>query len=68
MEKFDFGGPSRTGNSRLGELVLGWLRGDLKERGPREGLQRGGGQSGQSRTYENLEGRGGYGHEKRVEE
>ncbi|KAI6090798.1 P-loop containing nucleoside triphosphate hydrolase protein [Hypoxylon rubiginosum] len=24
-----------TGNSRLGELVLGWLRDDLKERGPR---------------------------------
>ncbi|XXH00223.1 hypothetical protein Hte_006565 [Hypoxylon texense] len=24
-----------TGNSRLGELVLGWLRADLKERGPR---------------------------------
>lgn len=24
-----------TGNSRLGELVLGWLRADLKDRGPR---------------------------------
>ncbi|KOS18485.1 putative ABC transporter ATP-binding protein [Escovopsis weberi] len=24
-----------TGNSRLGELVMGWLRQDLKERGPR---------------------------------
>ncbi|KAF7562800.1 hypothetical protein G7046_g1338 [Stylonectria norvegica] len=24
-----------TGNSRLGELVLGWLRQDLKDRGPR---------------------------------
>lgn len=24
-----------TGNSRLGELVMGWLREDLKERGPR---------------------------------
>jgi CCR4-NOT complex subunit CAF16 len=24
-----------TGNSRLGELVLGWLRDDLRERGPR---------------------------------
>ncbi|RYC64410.1 hypothetical protein CHU98_g1775 [Xylaria longipes] len=24
-----------TGNSRLGELVLGWLREDLKDRGPR---------------------------------
>ncbi|KAH7152387.1 P-loop containing nucleoside triphosphate hydrolase protein [Dactylonectria estremocensis] len=29
-----------TGNSRLGELVLGWLRADLKERGPRSGLNR----------------------------
>ena len=28
-------GKSTTGNSRLGELVLGWLRDDLKERGPR---------------------------------
>ncbi|KAI4865340.1 P-loop containing nucleoside triphosphate hydrolase protein [Hypoxylon rubiginosum] len=28
-------GGLNTGNSRLGELVLGWLRTDLKERGPR---------------------------------
>ncbi|RGP62176.1 atpase [Fusarium sporotrichioides] len=30
-----------SGNSRLGELVLGWLRDDLKERGPRSGVNRG---------------------------
>ena len=24
-----------SGNSRLGELVLGWLKDDLKDRGPR---------------------------------
>lgn len=28
-----------TGNSRLGELVLEWLRADLKERGPRSHLK-----------------------------
>ncbi|KAI1804850.1 CCR4-Not complex subunit Caf16 [Daldinia bambusicola] len=35
-EKFlgEYAGES-TGNSRLGELVLGWLRSDLKDRGPR---------------------------------
>ncbi|CAH0053338.1 unnamed protein product [Clonostachys solani] len=32
-------GPS--GNSTLGELVLGWLRSDLKERGPRSQAHRG---------------------------
>ncbi|CAL3965908.1 hypothetical protein PZA11_002727 [Diplocarpon coronariae] len=26
---------TRSGNSRLGELVLGWLKDDLRERGPR---------------------------------
>ncbi|KAG6002175.1 hypothetical protein E4U54_000941 [Claviceps lovelessii] len=31
----------RTGNSRLGELVLGWLREDLAARGPRSHLQLG---------------------------
>ncbi|KAJ4250492.1 CCR4-NOT regulatory complex component [Fusarium torreyae] len=30
-----------SGNSRLGELVLGWLRDDLKERGPRSNTKRG---------------------------
>ncbi|KAF4451994.1 hypothetical protein F53441_5067 [Fusarium austroafricanum] len=29
-----------SGNSRLGELVLGWLREDLKERGPRSNMKR----------------------------
>lgn len=50
----------RSGNSRLGELVLTWLERDLQQRGPRNGL------AGQGKTYENLEGRGGYGNEKKV--
>lgn len=54
-EKFDVGGLRKSGNSQLGELVLGWLRDDLKARGPR------GGRSGEGKTYENLEGKGGYG-------
>ncbi|KAF2127010.1 ABC transporter-like protein [Dothidotthia symphoricarpi CBS 119687] len=50
-----------SGNSQLGELVLKWLQEDLEERGPRNGL------SGQGKTYENLEGKGGYGAEKKPE-
>ena len=38
-------GPS--GNSRLGELVLGWLRTDLKERGPRSHVK----QNPEGKTY-----------------
>ncbi|KXL43492.1 hypothetical protein M433DRAFT_157497 [Acidomyces richmondensis BFW] len=45
------------GNSRLGALVLAWLKEDLDERGPRKG------QASEGRTYPNLEGRGGYGQE-----
>lgn len=48
------------GNSRLGRLVLRWLREDLEERGPRRGL-------GEGKTYENLEGKGGYGAETKKE-
>ncbi|KAM0446150.1 hypothetical protein ACHAPV_006435 [Trichoderma viride] len=36
-----------TGNSRLGELVMGWLRDDLKERGPRSQVNR----APEGRTY-----------------
>lgn len=45
------------GNSRLGQLVLQWLREDLEERGPRKG------QAAEGKTYESHEGKGGYGHE-----
>ncbi|KAJ5092265.1 hypothetical protein NUU61_007135 [Penicillium alfredii] len=45
-------------NSRLGELVLKWLKEDLQTRGPRNGRQN------QAKTYESLEGLGGYGLEK----
>jgi len=48
-----------TGNSQLGELVLKWLQEDLDERGPRNGERR-----GEGKTYESLEGKGGYGNEK----
>lgn len=53
--------PSASGNSKLGQLVLEWLREDLEERGPRRGLP------SEGKTYESLEGRGGYGNEKRAE-
>lgn len=45
------------GNSRLGQLVMVWLSEDLKERGPRNG------QKAEGMTYQNLEGKGGYGQE-----
>jgi CCR4-NOT complex subunit CAF16 len=51
----------RTGNSVLGELILHWLQEDLDERGPRNQ------KSPEDKTYENLEGKGGYGLEKRPE-
>lgn len=47
------------GNSRLGQLVLHWLREDLIERGPRKGLP------AEGKTYPDLEGRGGYGLEQK---
>lgn len=55
ISNYDDGGAD--GNSRLGALVLEWLKEDLDERGPRKG------QAGEGRTYPNLEGRGGYGQE-----
>jgi CCR4-NOT complex subunit CAF16 len=48
---------NQSGNSKLGELVLKWLKEDLAERGPRD-------PNSQDKTYENLEGKGGYGAEK----
>ncbi|PVI04685.1 P-loop containing nucleoside triphosphate hydrolase protein [Periconia macrospinosa] len=48
-----------SGNSQLGELVLRWLQEDLTERGPRNG------KASEGKAYENLEGKGGYGAEKR---
>lgn len=60
MESFDLGGLRQSGNSQLGELVLEWLKVDLKERGPRDGT------ASEGKTYESLEGKGGYGNEKKV--
>ena len=60
MEKFDINAVQKSGNSQLGELVLNWLKEDLKDRGLRNGM------SGEGKTYESLEGKGGYGNEKRA--
>lgn len=60
MENFDLGGLRKSGNSQLGELVLEWLTEDLKERGPRNW------RASEGKTYESLEGKGGYGNEKKV--
>jgi CCR4-NOT complex subunit CAF16 len=57
IDGFDISGRGESGNSRLGELVLGWLRDDLAERGPRN---RGVGSEG--KAYFNP-GLGGYGAE-----
>ena len=59
MESFDLSSIEMTGNSQLGELVLRWLGDDLEERGPRNQNQ------SQAESYPDLEGRGGYGSEKR---
>ena len=59
MDKFEVGSLKKTGNSQLGELVLKWLKQDIEERGPRSG-------KGEGKTYESLEGKGGYGNEKKT--
>lgn len=48
-----------TGNSRLGELVLNWLRDDLQARGPRSQNKRG----AEGKTYGFGSGLGGFGME-----
>lgn len=59
VERFDIGKKGvETGNSAFGELVLGWLREDLRERGPRNG------EGSEGRTYA-VGGVGGYGQEER---
>ena len=62
VENFDIDGMKKSGNSQLGELVLTWLKDDLRERGPR------GGRPGEGKTYESLEGKGGYGNEKKIQD
>jgi CCR4-NOT complex subunit CAF16 len=58
MEEFDLGKTPETGNSRLGELVLAWLKDDLHERGPRN---MGIGSEGKAYVTPGI---GGYGSEK----
>lgn len=60
IEKFEIGKVKDGGNSQLGELVIGWLKEDLSERGPRNG------KATQGKTYEDLTGKGGYGLEKKA--
>lgn len=61
VEQFDIARKvTETGNSRLGELVLTWLKGDLKERGPRNLV------GSEGKTYADG-GIGGYGSEKKPE-
>ncbi|KAL2760481.1 hypothetical protein ACRALDRAFT_2092560 [Sodiomyces alcalophilus JCM 7366] len=57
-ERFLEGVDAQSGNSTLGELALGWLRQDLKDRGPRTKLDIG----PEGRTYA-AGGYGGYGDE-----
>lgn len=59
IEQFQNEVPETAENSQLGELVLKWLKEDLKTRGPRNGS------SSENKTYESLEGIGGYGLEKK---
>ncbi|GJN85981.1 CCR4-NOT regulatory complex component [Purpureocillium lilacinum] len=54
-----------TGNSRLGELVFGWLKRDLKERGPRS--QAGLGSEGKTYGFGGIK-IGGYGDESKQSE
>ncbi|KAJ5675916.1 hypothetical protein N7462_008813 [Penicillium macrosclerotiorum] len=64
VEKFHDQVPEWTSeNSRLGELVLKWLKEDLKARGPRNGGTSDG-ESNQAKTYGSLDAIGGYGLEK----
>ncbi|KAI9850115.1 MAG: CCR4-NOT regulatory complex component [Thelocarpon superellum] len=58
VEDFRVDQIAQTGNSQLGELVLTWLTADLKKRGPR------GGRGTEGKTYQSMEGLGGYGNEK----
>jgi CCR4-NOT complex subunit CAF16 len=53
----------QTGNTRLGELVLRWLRDDLRDRGPRGQVERG----PEGKTYA-IGGLGGYGLEQKVDQ
>lgn len=53
---------AESGNSRLGELVLTWLKEDLEDRGPRSQNKRG----PEGKTYSFGSGLGGYGLEKKV--
>ena len=47
----------KSGNSKLGDIVMQWLQEDLDERGPRKGF------GSEGKTYQSYEGLGGYGHE-----
>ncbi|PTU18691.1 hypothetical protein P175DRAFT_0463541 [Aspergillus ochraceoroseus IBT 24754] len=58
MEKFRSDTRESSENSQLGEIVLKWLKEDLEARGPRNGPRT------EAKSYEALQGIGGYGLEK----
>ncbi|MCJ1468461.1 CCR4-NOT regulatory complex component [Pseudocyphellaria aurata] len=60
MEELNVDRVQKSANSQLGEFVLGWLKDDLRDRGPRKGTET------EGKTYESHEGKGGYGSEKRT--
>lgn len=61
LETFDLENKAaNTGNSTLGELVLEWLKEDLKSRGPRNGVV------SEGAAYSGMNTIGGYGLEKRA--
>ena len=74
--KWDLDRFGSTGNSRLGDLVLQWLKEDLAERGsrnvandstrkPTKSVNEDASKSAQGKTYQSFEGIGGYGQERR---
>ncbi|TPX15195.1 uncharacterized protein E0L32_004753 [Thyridium curvatum] len=56
--------PATSGNSQLGDLVLGWLRTDLQDRGPRSQNRRG--PEGKTYGFGGITGVGGYGDESKA--
>jgi CCR4-NOT complex subunit CAF16 len=69
VEKFrdEAGDAGSGGNSQLGDIVLKWLKEDLKERGPRNREKENGGEGGQSseaKSYSDANRIAGYGQEK----
>ena len=61
IDQWSIDAVKQSGSSALGELVLEWLKADLKDRGPRSKI------ASEGKTYESHVGKGGYGFEKTSE-